>query len=65
MEYRIEIWQYHGMTTFYESNDIEDILEWYRQNWSQCYELGNCTFDVYKDGEGLSWNEEHELGFYD
>lgn len=64
MKYRIEIWQYHNITETYESNDIDDILQWYRIHWYWCYELGDCTFYVYKDDVELSWDEEYKLGFH-
>jgi hypothetical protein len=65
MKYKIEIWQYHSVVETYESDDIEDVLQWYRCYWRWPYELGDCSFDVYKDGRILSWNEEYKLGFCD
>ena len=62
--YKIEIWQYHSLTTTYEDNDVEEVLRWYKSNWQYCYELGGCTFDLYKDDVELSFKEEYELGFH-
>ena len=64
MKYRIEIWQYHNMTESYESDNIDNVLQWYKVNWRCCYELDGCTFYLYKDGIELSWNEEYRLGFH-
>ena len=33
MKYRIEIWQYQNITETYESDNIEDILKWYKLYW--------------------------------
>lgn len=65
MKYKIEIWQYHSITATYESDDIKDILSWYRSCWSHSYDMGYCAFDVYKDGVLLSFDEEYNLGFHD
>ena len=63
--YRIEIWQYHSLTETYESDSVEEILDWYKNNnWQYCYECGGCAFDVYKDGIELSFEEEYKLGFH-
>lgn len=65
MRYKIEIWQWHSITETYESDNIENILEWYKVHWRWTYELGNCAFTIYKNNEELSWDEEYELGFHD
>lgn len=64
MKYKIEIWQHQDITEIYESDDIEDVLKWYKLYWWWLYELGDCSFTVYKDNRELSWNEEYKLGFY-
>ena len=64
MKYKIEIWQYHSLVETYESDNIEDILVWYESNWKWPYELGDCAFEIYKDGRNLSFEEENELGFF-
>lgn len=64
MKYRIEIWQHHDITETYESNNIEDILKWYKIYWWWIYELGDCSFSVYEDNEVLSFGEKNRLGFY-
>ena len=65
MKYKIEIWQYHSITETYESDDIKDVLLWYRLHWQYAYDMGYCSFDVYEDGRELSFEEGNELGFYD
>ena len=64
MRYKIEIWQWYNITATYESNDIEDILSWYKSNWHYCYDMGDCAFDIYEDGRLLDFEEENELGFH-
>lgn len=64
MRYKIEIWQYQNITETYESDNIEDILKWYKVNWWWVYETGGCSFYVYKDDEEISWREEYKLGFH-
>ena len=64
MIYEIEIWQYHTMVQNYKSNNIEEVLEWFRdEGWSSCYDDGGCAFYVYKSGIELSFEELHDLGF--
>lgn len=65
MGYKIEIWQYHNITTTYESDDIEDVLLWYKANWYMAYENGFCAFDIYEYDRLLSFDEEYALGFHD
>lgn len=64
MKYKIEIWQYFNMTEFFESDNIQDILDWYKENWWGCYEIGGCSFTIYENDRELSFEEEYELGFY-
>lgn len=64
MKYRIEIWQYQNLAESYESDDIEDILKWYKTKWWWVYELGNCSFEVYENNRELSFEEGNKLGFY-
>ena len=62
--YKIEIWQYGTITETYESNNVEEVLDWYKWSWRNCYDCGGCAFGVYKDGEELSFDEVYALGFY-
>ena len=64
MKYKIEIWKWHNMVQAYESDDVEDVLSWYKANWHWCYECGNCSFSVYQDGKELSFEEEDAIGFF-
>ena len=64
MRYKIEIWQYYNITATHESDDIQDILSWYRSNWHHAYEMGYCAFDIYEDERLLSFEEELEFGFH-
>lgn len=64
--YRIEIWQSRNLLEVYESEDIQNILAWYKWNWYDAYERSLCAFYVYKNGyEELEFDELYELGFYD
>jgi len=65
MKYRIEIWVYHNLHTKYESDDIKEVLKWYRKKWQVSYDFGNCTFYLFEDNKRLSFEETNELGFYD
>jgi hypothetical protein len=62
--YKIEIWQHHTITEKYESDNIEEVLHWYKEKWWWIYEIGDCAFYLYKDGSELSFTEEVELGFH-
>ena len=64
MTYKIEIWRYNSVVETYEDDDIEEVLRWYISNYKYCYELGGCTFTLYKDDVELSFEEEYELGFH-
>ena len=64
MRYKIEIWQWHSIVDTYESNDINEVLEWYKDEWKDCYDYGNCTFYMFDDNKELSFDEKHKLGFY-
>lgn len=65
MKYKIEIWQWHSITETYESDDINEILKWYKENWDYCYQCGNCTFSVYKNDKNMTFDELNKLGFFD
>ena len=71
--YKIEIWRFHIIHETYTSNNIKDILKWYRNNWQISYEWGNCSFEVYKiDDRAVrpdeflehSFDELEEIGFF-
>ena len=64
MKYKIEIWQYQDITATYESDNIQDILSWYRSNWYHSYVMGFCSFSVHENERELSFEEEYEFGFY-
>ena len=64
MKYKIEIWQWHALSKTYESNNIKDVVEWYKLHWKDCYEQGYCTFCVYENDRQLSFSEEDNLGFF-
>jgi hypothetical protein len=62
--YKIEIFRYHSLEDSHESESVDEILSWYRENYRHSYENGECAFDVYKDDEIMSFDEEYELGFH-
>ena len=64
MKYKIEIWRWHSISETYESDNIEDLLDWYKSNWLYCYEIGQCTFYVYENERKLSFKEENSFGFH-
>lgn len=65
MKYKIEIWRFHIIIDTFKSNDINEILKWYREEYQYMYDMGECTFYVYLDGKKLDFDEESELGFYE
>lgn len=64
-KYKIEIWQYHSIVDTFESDNINEILEWYKEKWQPAYRYGACAFYVYKNNKRLDFNEEDKLGFFD
>lgn len=64
MKYKIEIWQWHSLTTTFESDNIEDVVDWYKAEWWWIYEMGDCSFSVYENDRELSFEEEAKLGFH-
>lgn len=64
MRYRIEIWVYRVLKDEYESDSIEDVLEWYKSHWQCCYECGGCSFSVYKNDEEMDFDTLWDLRFY-
>lgn len=36
-KYKIEIWQYHSIVDTFESDNINEILEWYKEEWQAAY----------------------------
>lgn len=65
MKYKIEIWQWRSIADTYESDNVKDVVDWYKTNWQGLYESGNCSFIVYECGRELSFEETFELGFYE
>ena len=65
MKYAIEIWRYHSVEETYESNDIKDVLKWYKDNWQTAFDYGMCTFYVFKNNKELTFEECNKLGFYE
>lgn len=64
MKYKIDIWQYGNIVESYESNDIEEVVDWYKENWFNAYEYGLCTIDVYEPRRDIPFEEAVKLGFF-
>ena len=68
MKYKIDVWQYGCIIESYESDDIKEVAEWYKENWSNAYSYGLCAIEIYKQKadmiEDIPFNEALELGFY-
>ena len=62
--YKVEIWQYRIIKETKKSQYLEDLIDWYIEEWKHYYDCGHCMFYVYKDGCKLSFNEIYDLGFY-
>lgn len=66
MKYKIEIWQWRKLVETYESDDIQNILSWYKtEGWYGAWDNDLCSFNVYEGERRLSFDEGYELGFYD
>ena len=65
MKYRLEIWQYHSITTSYENNNIKKVLKWYIENWKGTYDYGYCTFYLFENNKKLDFDKCYKLGFFD
>lgn len=64
-EYKIEIWQYHSIVDTFESDNINEMLEWYKEEWQGVYLRDMCVFYIYKNNIKLNFDEKYELGFFD
>ena len=64
MKYKIEIWCWCALQDVYESEDLQDALDWFLSNWLGVWESGGCAFDVYEGNRKLSFEEAYDLGFY-
>jgi hypothetical protein len=65
MKYKAEIWRYHSIIDTCESDNVKDIIEWFRSEWYGSYDDGMCYLEVYRDGEELSWDEKFALRIID
>lgn len=65
MKYKIEIWRYRSIVETYESEEITEILEWYKSKWHCVYEMCECTFYIYENGKEMKFEEVYKYGFYD
>ena len=65
MKYKIEIWKYHKCIDEYESNDIDKIRKWFRENYGYTYVNGGCCYYIYKNNKRLSFEEEQKLDIID
>lgn len=65
MRYRLEVWVHGNPSASYEDDDIQTLVEIFKEDWSYEYERGGCAIYVYDDCRELSIDEEYELGFYD
>jgi hypothetical protein len=65
MKYKAEILIYQNVVSTYESDNVEDIAEWFKDGWDVLYDMGGCYLKVYRDGEVLDWDEKFELKIID
>lgn len=65
MKYKAEIWRYHSIIDTYESDNVDDIREWFKSKWYMSHEDGECYLEVYRDDEELSWDEKFDLNIID
>lgn len=62
--YRIEIWVYGNIRDEFENKSIKKVLKWYKENWQLVYNMGGCSFNVFKGDILLTFEEEYKLGFH-
>ena len=65
MKYKAEIWHYRSIIDTCESDNIDDIREWFKFEWYASYDNGMCSLEVYRNGEEMSWDEMFELRIID
>ncbi len=63
MKYRLEIWEKYSITTTKKSDDIEEVLKWYKRNWKWKYDIKLCAFRLFENGRELPYVELKKLGF--
>jgi len=63
--YKIEIWRYHSIIETYESEEMIEILKWYKSKWRDSNEMGECTFYIYENNKEMTLEEIAKLGFFD
>ena len=44
MKYKIDIWIYETIEDTYESDDLQDAVQWYKDSWSSVWDNGGCSF---------------------
>ena len=64
MKYKIEIWRHHIIEDTTESDNIDDLVSWFKMNYAYAYENGDCCFEVYRDDVLIDFNERLNLGFF-
>ena len=64
MRYKMEIWQWRRIVDTYASDDINEVLEWYKDEWKGCHDDGYCAFYIFDNDKELSFEEEYKLGFF-
>ena len=57
LKYKIDIWVYGCIRDTYESENVQDVLKWYRSHWYGIYNNVGCIFEVYEYGNRLSFDE--------
>jgi hypothetical protein len=62
---KIEIWIYHRVVDTYESDDIKDVLKWFKKHWGICFDNGGCCFEVFDGEKRMTFEELYEAGFHD
>ena len=62
--YKIEIWQRRSLVEVYESDDMQNILAWFKWYWAGASENGDCAIYVSKNGIEITFEELWDLGFY-
>ena len=53
--YKIEIWVIGHKSAEFTSTSFNAIRMWFDDNYRDNYDMGFCTYYIYKNGEELDW----------
>ena len=60
---KVEIWRDKKIIDMHTSESVWECVKWFHDEYRECYDRGECCFEVYLNGEKLVFNEKKHLGF--